>query len=934
MSSDAPVDPAEVPVFTGDLDLLETKVKSLSHGGPKVETAGSDVHKSFGGLSAFYRAPEAEQLFGVTKPVADKAHDVSHDMGVIAGALGTYAREVRPLVHQLQKLKQDAADFRHKVDSSDDDWREDGDLTDENLARRNKIAEVWAAFQAAERDCHAKIVGLVGGKALHAIDASHKTGYGYDAETLKQSKSLPWGEAVEESVPWWKVWRHAYDFGKGVIIDGAWGSIKGLLTLFGWEGSEAAGQAWLGLAKLTTTTSLILAMPGLAAPYLMTPGRMLPSWFRDSRTAMLETGKAFVAWDQWESNGSRAAGAVTFNAITAIITRGGGAAVEGATKAGVAVRAVSMAGKVGEVIDPMTYVFKGAGAGISKIGDVMAHLKNAGHLQVPKISEGAYSLPEGATKLPDGTVQLPKGTAVPEGATRLPDGSIKLPEDTVTFPPNTVKDPSTGKLMDGRGDLYNEDGSLFQRAEDAPKGQTASSATGAEYPRTETQVRQEQRVLATVGGRGDDAIRVGSDVSDPVHAGDNAGHDHAAPGDNTPVARAGDHSAPGGSAGNHVPTNSLDNGAGGAGRTIDTSPTTGGGHTDTPSTSSGSRDLPGSPAADNGLLGGSGHPETPSIGHLDDETTTGNRSNEDHDGAHDGNAGERELTAEERKAIQDEHVRKANEDPVWRKEHYDKLGRRKSVDEVVDGAELPQLAKGPDGKLIAKHDMPNGPSETKFGSKPLGLDTVPDGNLPELNKAAANRKVSVDLTNAAKALEETPSPETKAALSAAQEAYIKQLGDLPNNSKISEALGEQAAALHVIPHEFHGAEVVDLPKTPTGANMFDQVYKIDDGGYLIVEAKAPSGDLDWRHGRADPDPANPHLDDGGAQGMRVKQGTKVYVRTILAEMQKRGGRDAEIAAELRTALREGKLQYVLVKANHPIGSSYAGAKLDYLKIQP
>ncbi|MFI1205803.1 hypothetical protein ACH4VR_41375 [Streptomyces sp. NPDC020883] len=545
--SDAPVDPSEVPVFTGDLDLLESKVKSLSHSGPKVETAGSDVHKSFGGLSAFYKAPEAEQLFGVTKPVADKAHEVSHDMSVIAGALGTYASEIRPLVHQLQQLKQDAAAFRHKVDSSDDDWREDGDLTDENLARRNKIAEVWAAFQAAERDCHAKIVGLVGGKALHAIDASHKNGYGYDAETLKQSKSLPWGDAVEESAPWWKVWVHAYDFGKGVIIDGVGGAIKGLLTLVGFDGGDAAKQAWLGLAKLTTTTSLILALPGLAPAFAMTPRHMLPSWFRDSRTAMLETGKALVAWDQWESNGPRAAGAVTFNVLTAIITRGGGAAVESAGKAATAVRALSIAGKVGEAIDPMAYAFKGAGAGISKIGDVMAHLKNAGHLQVPKISEGAYSLPEGATKMRDGTVQLPKGTAVPEGATKLPHDRIKLPEDTVTLPPNTVKNPfgGPGKYMNATGDLYKEDGTLFQKGDEAKVENAPEPKAGADNPRIETPSHQDQPVLAGVGGRGDDIARIGSDVSDPAHASHNAG--------NRPI----------GDTANNLPTSNHAPGAGG-----------------------------------------------------------------------------------------------------------------------------------------------------------------------------------------------------------------------------------------------------------------------------------------------------------------------------------------------------------------------------------
>ncbi|MCL7495104.1 hypothetical protein M8I34_27425 [Streptomyces sp. MCA2] len=603
--SGGPVDPADIPVFTGDLDVLEAKTKALSHGGSKVQTAGSDVHKSFGGLAAFYKAPEAEQLFGVTKPVERTAHDLSDDMHVIAGALGTYAREIRPLIHRLEQLKQEAADFRDN-EAAEDDWSEDGDLTDENLNRRNKIAEVWAAFQEAERDCHAKIVALVGGKALHTIDASHKKGYGYDAEALKASRSLPWGDAVEESVPWWQVWEHAYDFGKGFIVDGVWGTIDGIYTLFGGHGGDAAGEAWLGLAKLSTAVA-ITTTPGLNVAYWMAPGKMLPSWLRDSRTAVLDTGKALVAWDQWESNGSRAAGAVTFNIVTAVFTRGGGAAVQGAGKAGALAKGLSVVSKVGSAVDPMTYVIKGAGAGLSKVGDVIAHLKGLGHVETPKISEGAYSLPEGATKMPDGTIQLPDGAAIPEGATKLPGGRIELPEGTVTLPAHTVKDPFTGNYTDAAGHLYSkDDGSLLQDAKDAPQGNPAQPATGADNPRIETPAHQEQRVPAGVGGRRDDFTRVGSEASDP--------------------ARTGDHGAPDGSAGSHMPTNNVDNGAGGPGRTSDHAPTTGGSHTETPSTGGG-RDVSGGSTTDNAIPGGttadnaipgSVHPETPGAGGLDD----------------------------------------------------------------------------------------------------------------------------------------------------------------------------------------------------------------------------------------------------------------------------------------------------------------------------
>ncbi|MEU4998734.1 hypothetical protein [Streptomyces sp. NPDC021622] len=298
------------------------------------------------------------------------------------------------------------------------------------------------------------------------------------------------------------------------------------------------------------------------------------------------------------------------------------------------------------------------------------------------------------------------------------------------------------------------------------------------------------------------------------------------------------------------------------------------------------------------------------------------------------NPPKRELTSAELKAIQDEHVRKANEDPAWFKKHYDSIGRRRPNIGLVDGAELPQLAKNAQGQWVAKHNLPNGPSETRFGSKPLARDTAPQGVLPDLDTAAANREAYRDLMNAQKAYEETPSVSNHRDLTAAQDAYTQQLGDVPPNSKISEKFGEQASQLHVIPREFEIVETIELPKTPNGANMFDGAYRLKDDEILIVEDKAPGNDLDWRQGRADPeDPNKPSVgDNGGAAGMRVKQGTRHYLRTIMAEMTKRGGRDAELAREFRDALKAGKLKYVLVKANEPKDSRYDGSVMEHLKI--
>ncbi|WP_405448166.1 hypothetical protein [Streptomyces erythrochromogenes] len=607
--SNAPVDAANVPVFTGQLSVLDEKVKALSADGGALANAGSSVHTTFGGMSAYYQAPEAEQLFAVTKPVVDITLSFSSDMCTIAGALGTYAQEIRPLVKKLEELKAEAASFQSKV-SREEDWIEDEDLIDENLARRNEIAEVWAQFQTAERHAHDKIVALVCGAPLKVNDGSNGEGmYGYDAEALKQSKSLPWGDAVQESVPAWQVWEHVYDFGKGVLVDGVWGTIKGLGTLVGFDGWDAAGQAWTGLGKLATGV-IITATPA-AAVFWLADDKDLPPWIRDSRTAMKETGKALLAWDQWGSNPSRAAGAVTFNVVTTVFTGGTGGAAAGVGKAGLAAKTLSLAGKAGRAIDPMTYVFKGAGAGVSKIGDVMAGLKNMGKIEVPKIDEGAFSLPDGAVELPDGTIQLPKGTPTPEGAIKVSDGTIKLPEGTASLPPGTVKWPFDGpaKYADEAGNLYKEDGSLFQKADEATPEPSPKIDTGANPSRTEVPIPREAPVLAGVGGRGDDVVRVGSDLSDPVRAVDNGAHGL----DNTPTGRAGDHT-PGGHAPDGMPRNSADNHSPGTGGHPERPSTAG--HTDGPGAGHGhgDHDLPGGSAADNGLPGHGGGGDAGSAG--------------------------------------------------------------------------------------------------------------------------------------------------------------------------------------------------------------------------------------------------------------------------------------------------------------------------------
>ncbi|MFI0261892.1 hypothetical protein ACH4OW_22975 [Streptomyces sp. NPDC017056] len=154
-----------------------------------------------------------------------------------------------------------------------------------------------------------------------------------------------------------------------------------------------------------------------------------------------------------------------------------------------------------------------------------------------------------------------------ENSRRRRNESFAEPKDTVTLPPNTVKDPFTGNFTDDAGNLYGKNGNLLQDAKNAPQGKPATPTADADNPRFETPAHQDQPVLAGVGGRGDDAVRGGSDVSDPVRTGDKASHGGTGPGDTSSTWRAGDGNAPGGRAAN-MPTSSHS--PGGDGSTLHT----------------------------------------------------------------------------------------------------------------------------------------------------------------------------------------------------------------------------------------------------------------------------------------------------------------------------------------------------------------------------
>lgn len=549
------VDPSGIPEFTGNLEQLEKDAKGLRGDAGDVRSTGADTHSHFQGLSAFYTAPEAEQLFATTAPVRDRADGFGDELEKVASALDEYAAEVRPIVARLRRLKADATSF---VDSlkDDEDWQYDEDKVNQNNDLVQDVSTATAQFWAAERTCANKITALVGGTHWVANDGSNaKNMYGMSVADMRKAGNTPWGKAVEEKHHWYEVGHWVKSFvWDGICVDGIWGTLKGLGGLVGLQGGEVFKQSWKGLGQLATGLGMMSA--GGALAYNLMPNGAVKDWMSQSMNTTKEVGKSLVAWDEWGKNPGRAAGLTVFNVVTTVCTGGAGAA----SKLGKAGEVASTAGKVARVVDPMTYVSKGVGAGLAKlpkVSEVTAGLKDLTAVKGGQFPDGSLHTPDGslhvgeapdlppgksAVELPDGSVQLPGGGHMaPDGTLHHPDGNIHQPgHEAPTEPPGGERGPDSG----------------------APAGDRVPEETGPP-DRTGEHGATPEREPALVGaGHGQGHGRY--DL--PGHAGEHAPagpHGEAPAGPHRDVADGSGGS--GGHAGDHLPRGSADGPPGGPG---------------------------------------------------------------------------------------------------------------------------------------------------------------------------------------------------------------------------------------------------------------------------------------------------------------------------------------------------------------------------------
>jgi hypothetical protein len=386
------IEPGGIPQYTGDFAELSKAASDLRTHATGIRNGGQDVHARFQATAAYYKAPEAEQLFSSTRPVMDTADEFAADIESLAAALDTFVTEAKPHADRLGQLKSDAIDFVDSVDG-DDDWTEDQDKVDRNQALLDGVSAAVVAFQEAERNA-ANTIGAISPAVCRPLwvadDGSHGLGmYGVDAEALQDVEDLPWGSPEDRTYERWSLgwWGHGTKswVWDGIVKDSVWGGIDGLGTLIGYHGAEARTQAWDGLRR---------TLVGAYAYGMDWAGQdeHVSDWQHESEAYAKEFGKQFIAYDTWEEDPARAHAVVFFNLIT--LGAGPAAGVARFGKGGSLARAAGTMAKIGDALDPISGSLKAVKAvsALPRVSDTLANV--SAHLHLPK------------TRFPDGALDL------------------------------------------------------------------------------------------------------------------------------------------------------------------------------------------------------------------------------------------------------------------------------------------------------------------------------------------------------------------------------------------------------------------------------------------------------------------------------------------------------------------------------------------------
>ncbi|MDA0563782.1 hypothetical protein LG943_05490 [Streptomonospora sp. S1-112] len=249
--SDDLIDPDSIPIPAVDPDALEDAAADLRAQGGNIAETGEAVKTSWSDLRDHYVAPEAETLFAVMDPVAEKGDEVNVDLGQVAAALETFAETARDLKAQLVQAKADAQDFRASIEG-DDDWDEGGffggesDKVGEHNDLLNRVNSLVHRYWAAERDCANAITALFGGTRFVGAGADGgQPGAGesvYGTAEPFSGVETPWGSPQSTDHQGHVDLVH----GAGDVLMGTLEDFGGAFGLHGDEGWLWQGGSWTG----------------------------------------------------------------------------------------------------------------------------------------------------------------------------------------------------------------------------------------------------------------------------------------------------------------------------------------------------------------------------------------------------------------------------------------------------------------------------------------------------------------------------------------------------------------------------------------------------------------------------------------------------------------------------------------------------------------
>ncbi|MGB8945894.1 MAG: hypothetical protein WCD21_37525 [Streptomyces sp.] len=285
--------------------------------------------------------------------------------------------------------------------------------------------------------------------------------------------------------------------------------------------------------------------------------------------------------------------------------------------------------------------------------------------------------------------------------------------------------------------------------------------------------------------------------------------------------------------------------------------------------------------------------------------------------------------------IKDVQVYRANHEPGYRKLYYQKNGQRLRVATPDEsGFAPPQLIEDPNrpGAWIAASDKsPAIPEKYVPGSKvERGAGTVrtPE-DLDTISGKAERRHASVTADNvwhdpvkdAKAAYKANPTPEN---LQAYKDIKADHAPFHRAMSEDSEAFGEAVARHHVIPEHYRGAQMEELAGPKNGNDQFDQLWSLtDESGkkkFIVIESKSTTT---TQLGKREL-----------PSGFDARQGSREYFLDIMREMRQRSLdnsypkeqrlNEKRLYKALSKALKEGNVEYILVKGKVTSTGEYAG----------